>query len=224
MSVNAKMTAIANAIRDRTGDTESLSLDDMAAKIPEVYEKGVETRNKVHWDTLQDKGNRRKYSYTWYEYPGETLNPEFDIIVHSSGSNFLYRTFYNSKIKEILKPIRIYGAGTNGQAFANATELETITLLDVTDYTSTYIDWLLNCGKLKHIRWNGEISQNVDMSDCEKLDGDSIYDTIIHYAKSVSGKTLMISQVAVDNATFPNGMTWDEVKALKPSGLTISLV
>lgn len=40
MSVNEKMTAIANAIREKTGKTNALTLDDMAAAIPTIYSIG----------------------------------------------------------------------------------------------------------------------------------------------------------------------------------------
>lgn len=40
MSVNSKMTAIADEIRDKTGKTEALNLDQMAESIPEVYKAG----------------------------------------------------------------------------------------------------------------------------------------------------------------------------------------
>lgn len=40
MSVDSKMTAIADNIRDKTGGTEPLSLDEMAESIDEVYEAG----------------------------------------------------------------------------------------------------------------------------------------------------------------------------------------
>lgn len=40
MSVQEKMTAIADAIREKTGGAEKLSLDAMAAAIPEVYAAG----------------------------------------------------------------------------------------------------------------------------------------------------------------------------------------
>lgn len=42
MSVNEKMTAIADAIRDKIGGTDKLSLDGMAQAIPKVYEAGKE--------------------------------------------------------------------------------------------------------------------------------------------------------------------------------------
>ena len=40
MSVNSKMTAIADNIRDKTGGTDLLTLDDMAEGVNEVYEAG----------------------------------------------------------------------------------------------------------------------------------------------------------------------------------------
>lgn len=40
MSVHEKMTAIADAIREKTGDTQKLGLDAMAAGVGEVYEAG----------------------------------------------------------------------------------------------------------------------------------------------------------------------------------------
>lgn len=200
----------------------------MPFKIKEVYIKGQKIGKQAEYEStynvLQDNGNRRKYSYAWYEYPGTTLNPMYEITVSCSASNVFYRPFYGSKIKEILKPIRIYGSSNAGPAFAEAKELERIILLDVTGYTGDFSSWFSNTSSLIHIRWNGEIVQTLDMSACVKLDGNSIYDTIIHLYQNASGKSLTLSQQAVNNATFPNGMTWDEVKALKPSGFTISLI
>ena len=40
MSVNEKMTAIADAIREKTGKAETLNLDEMAVGVGEVYEAG----------------------------------------------------------------------------------------------------------------------------------------------------------------------------------------
>ena len=43
MSVNSKMTAIADAIRAKTGGTELLTLDDMAVEIAGISGGGIET-------------------------------------------------------------------------------------------------------------------------------------------------------------------------------------
>ena len=42
MSVNEKMTNIANAIREKTGETEKLTLDEMASEIATI-ESGIDT-------------------------------------------------------------------------------------------------------------------------------------------------------------------------------------
>ena len=47
MSVQEKMTAIADAIRAKTGGTAPLTLDGMALGVPAVYEKGVEAAENV---------------------------------------------------------------------------------------------------------------------------------------------------------------------------------
>ena len=58
MSVNAKMTAIANAIREKTGGTEPLGLDAMATEIPKVYDAGRSQAESDFWDRVQDYGDR----------------------------------------------------------------------------------------------------------------------------------------------------------------------
>lgn len=188
-----------NAIREKTGSTEPIKSGDIAAKIPEVHNKGMEAENKTHWDIFQNYGNRRKYSYAWYEYPGTTVNPEYEIIVYCGGNNFFYRAFYLSNVKEILKPIRISGNSTCPQVFNQATELETIILLDIAGYTNEYTSWFDLCTSLVHIRWNGELSKSVDMGDCP-LDKDSIDNTFDHLLLSATGKTLTLNKSAVDKA------------------------
>lgn len=47
MSVQEKMTAIADAIRDKTGSAGLLTLDDMVASVPEVYEAGRTAEKEV---------------------------------------------------------------------------------------------------------------------------------------------------------------------------------
>ncbi len=56
MSVNEKMTAIAQRIRNYTGKTEKLSLDKMEASIDEVYEKG---KREGYYDGAFDFGNKQ---------------------------------------------------------------------------------------------------------------------------------------------------------------------
>lgn len=62
MSVNEKMTALADAIRAKTGKTETLNLDQMAESVPEVYEAGKKSEYDAFWDNYQQNGNRTIYN------------------------------------------------------------------------------------------------------------------------------------------------------------------
>ncbi len=42
MSVNEKLTAIADNMRSKTGGTEALTLDEMAAAVDDIYQAGVD--------------------------------------------------------------------------------------------------------------------------------------------------------------------------------------
>ena len=64
-TVNDKMTAIADAIRERTGETEPLTLDDMATDIPKVYEKGKQAERDEFWDAYQENGKRTQYNFAF---------------------------------------------------------------------------------------------------------------------------------------------------------------
>ena len=79
-TVNDKMTAVADAIREITGETELLTLDDMATDISKVYEAGKKSQYDKLWDTIQEFGKRENYSYTfglpWNE---ELWIPKYDI-------------------------------------------------------------------------------------------------------------------------------------------------
>lgn len=71
-TVNEKMTAIADAIRDKTGGSEALTLDDMASGVNEVYEAGKQAEYDEFWDSYQNNGNRKKYEFA---FAGNGWNP-----------------------------------------------------------------------------------------------------------------------------------------------------
>lgn len=81
-TVNEKMTVIADAIRGKTGATEPLTLDDMAAEIPEVYETGKDEINKALW-AMRLRGDRTNWEFAFYHEdfrelpfdPPETIYP-----------------------------------------------------------------------------------------------------------------------------------------------------
>lgn len=81
MSVNEKMTAIADNIRTYTEGTEPLTLDDMAAQIPQVFDAGVKSEYDRFWDNYQENGNRTNYSRAFSNgwWNNELFKPKYDI-------------------------------------------------------------------------------------------------------------------------------------------------
>lgn len=67
-TVNEKMTAIADNIREKTGGAEALTLDDMASGVNEVYEAGKKAEYDEFWDNFN-------YFGVWdYHYAGTGWN------------------------------------------------------------------------------------------------------------------------------------------------------
>ena len=61
MSIHEKMTAIADAIRDKTGESEPLTLDGMAQAIPDVYAAGKATSKLRYYSARIPITERRTY-------------------------------------------------------------------------------------------------------------------------------------------------------------------
>lgn len=79
-TVNEKMTAIADAIRDKTGGTDALTLDDMVTSIPKVYNAGEQAEYDRFWDNLQDNGKRVDYTGAFSYFTLEIFNPKYKIL------------------------------------------------------------------------------------------------------------------------------------------------
>ena len=59
-----------------------------------------------------------------------------------------------------------------------------------------------NCAALENIIFDGIIGDNLTMNACTKLSGPSIRNIVDHLSDTASGKTLTLSQTAVNNADF----------------------
>lgn len=91
-TVNDKMTAIADAIREKTGSTEPLTLDGMAESIPEVYEAG----KGAMWDVVQNNGNRTDYTGAFAYWGAEEITPKHKV-APTSYSSGLFKECRNLK-------------------------------------------------------------------------------------------------------------------------------
>ena len=85
-TVNEKMTAIADNIRSKTGETKALTLDDMASGINDVFEVGMQKGNEEFWRGYQERMGADSlstadnvYAFAGPNWNDKTFYPKFDI-------------------------------------------------------------------------------------------------------------------------------------------------
>ena len=62
---DATLTAIADKLREASGQTEPITPDEMPEKITGVFEAGAKSEYDKFWDAYQENGYRNDYSYAF---------------------------------------------------------------------------------------------------------------------------------------------------------------
>ena len=203
-TVNEKMTAIADAIRDKTGKTDALTLDNMAEDISRVYESGQKAQYDEFWDNFQDNGNRTNYSRAFGKYWNDAIfNPKYAIkpvgtiayIFAYSGLTDIAKLFadsgvefdtseatafnefasYSSTISH-LPAISTVGASSLDSIFYNNGAIHTIDkLIFKDDGSQTWASSAFNgLASLVNIRIEGKIGASLNLSKASKLSYESL--------------------------------------------------
>lgn len=109
MSVQEKMTAIADAIREKTGGTDALTMDGMAAAIPAVHAAGAKSEYDRFWDAYQENGNRYGYSHAFagVAWTKDIFQPKYDICPQNALQMFRTATQLNFDLDEHLSGLGI---------------------------------------------------------------------------------------------------------------------
>lgn len=137
MSVNEKMTAIADNIREKTGGTEILTLDEMANGINEVYEAGKKTQREQFWESYLKNSQsntsvRQVARFAGSGWNDDTFYPTQDIPVKYGYEMFYYNNVSNIKqrLEECNVKLVFDGANDVGMMFeeSKTTEIPTIEL------------------------------------------------------------------------------------------------
>ncbi len=102
MSVNEKMTAIADNIRDKTGGTEELTLDDMASGVNEVYEAGKKSEYDSFWDEYLNFP-QATYLFAGSCWNDEIFKPNKDIVVNGKNANYMFALSRITDLEELLE-------------------------------------------------------------------------------------------------------------------------
>ena len=160
MSVNEKMTAIAENIRSKTGGTEALTLDDMASGVNEVFEAGKKAEYNEFWDIFQDYGNRTFYNTAFARgFPKASYNPKYNL----KGS--VNSTFAIGEITDV--KVRILDATDIQQIVRYNSSITRIPELNISESTNFGTSSpFIGATKLSDITLTGVLATSVSFSDC----------------------------------------------------------
>jgi hypothetical protein len=248
MALTDKLTAIGDAIRQKTGSSELIPLSDMPSQIDEVYKKGAQSEYDAFWDAYQKMGGPQQYVYSFagYGWDDTTFKPKYDIIMRysclgafqyneatdiaqalfdcgvtldTSGASSLQGAFGYSKTKR-LPVISAEGAASATGIFEGCTRLERIEKF-VLVKKNVLTSAFKNCTKLKDIVFEGEIGYNTDLQ-YSPLSKDSITSVLGVLSATTSGLTLTLNKAAVEKA-FEDTDEWNTLIAAK-TNWTITLI
>jgi len=197
MSLKEKMTAIADAIRAKTGGTEPLTLDGMAEAIPEFFDAGKQSEYDAFWDTFQQNGNRTNYNRAFFSetmaqsgWNDENYNPKYDIVTTSGA-----QTFWCALITDTKVPITLKDGCNANTMFGSCTKLVAIPKLILEGTVSSWANAFITCNALEEIEFEGVIDNNIDFSPCQKLAYKSLMNIIEHlkdFSDTTTTRTLTL--------------------------------
>ena len=229
MSVAEKMTAIANAIRNKTGKTDKLSLDEMATEINEIStgERDINPEWK-DWNYFcsgrpdlaaklkySDTSNGTNFSYMFFECGSLTSIPALDT---SKGTNF--GSMFNYCKLLTSAPALDTSNGTNfGYMFRNCKELTSIPALDTSNGTN-FSNMFYGCDALVDLNVVGTINATgLDVSYSTLLSHDSLMSII----NALADKTGVSDTFKVTlGATNLAKLTADEIAIAEGKGWTLA--
>ena len=107
--LDADLTTVAEAIREKTGGTEHLSFPEgMVSEMDAVFEAGKKSEYDAFWDTFQNNGNRTKYvnGFDGYGFNRYNFYPKYDITPEDASdmfSNWNTENIHSMSLKERMK-------------------------------------------------------------------------------------------------------------------------
>ena len=162
MSVNEKMTAIADAIRDKTGSTEKLGLDAMASGIGEVYAAGYAAGQSAgggsqigydeFWDSFQKNGNRTDYTRAFMYWTDKMYQPKYGFTLADMAFVSAQYMYAQSTIVDLSDIYLRSSTATNfAYTFEKAAQLKKVGTLYNSANNSQYTNTFFSCESLESI-------------------------------------------------------------------------
>lgn len=247
MSVNEKMTAIADSIRGYTTITKPLSLDEMPSGINDVYnsgysvgyilgnqagydigkaqgiEEGKQAERDDFWEVFQKGGIAANYLYgfAYNRFNDNNYFPKYDIVVTSGNTTGNYMFYMASELTDTKVTIDVSAVNNLQNSFHSCSQLKYIRKLIVGSVTA-FANTFNGDEELEMLNIEGTIAKNgFNVQWSTLLNKASIESIINALSKTTSGLTVTLSKTAVNNAFTAE--EWDALEATK-TNWTISLV
>jgi hypothetical protein len=214
MALTNKLSAIGNAIREKTGKTDLLTLDQMPEEISSIETGGGDSFYNDFWDIYQENGNRVNYDkafFTWWDNkafkPKYNIKPtqctamfqnskisgdlreilkDLGITLDTSACTSLYAT-YQSTLFTAVPTIDTKNAPSVNYLFYGSKNLETIEKI-ISNENLTYTQAFTVCNNLKNITFEGQIGTHIAFSQSHLLTVESVQ-SIIDALADLTGST-----------------------------------
>ena len=192
------------------------------------HSEGMKSEYDAFWDDYQDNGNRRDYTCAFggQGWTKEQFNPKYPLII-TNGYMLFYRnpnaidsvaadftnctdlsyTFGQCGVAKVGTVDARKAVNLNG-TFGNSKNLVSVEKVILTDNgNQQFISGAFkNCTALENITFEGVIGQDLDIQWSTKLKRASIESIVNHLSDAAIGKTLTLSEAAVDTA-FSGGQS-----------------
>lgn len=228
MSVNSKMTAIADAIRGKTGGTGKLNLDQMAIGVNDVYqagynagagtggggnydegyndgiaegiEQGKQAEYNRFWNALQNNGAAMDYTYAFAgsTWDDDCYNPKYPIKATACTN-----MFRNAVITDVKVPIDLSN-GTGTHVLNNCRNLVNIPEI-ISNKNIDFTGWLAQCVALEEVMFSGVIGKSLSFINSPLLSANSINSICLCLSDTASNQTITFNSAVKE--TFHNAMS-----------------
>ena len=217
--------AIAQSIRDKTGQTTKYLPSEMAAAIQRIEGGSMD----AFWDVYQQSGNRGSYEGAFYGsgWTADTFKPKYPVapngsatrifasnpivgdlrdycVLDLSGATNVSYAFYYSKFTHlgVLDLSGVTAAGSYAQTFAGMSNLVEIEQITFGATSGSYSSVFNGASNLVKLTVAGEIKAGgLSFYPCTKLSRASIESVVAALSTETSGLTITFSKASV-NAAF----------------------
>ena len=180
--LNEKMTAIADAIREKTGETEPLTLDDMATDIPKVFDAGKKAQLLAFWGPFQNYGEKMSYNSS-FRHNGWGNDGAYDP-QYTMNADIFAGVFNSSPVIDAKVPIDVTDGALN-EAFRYG-KIQRVPKLIVNENT-TYDNPFRYASSLREMYVEGVIASDFDLSYVSNSFTADSMKSVINALKDFSG-------------------------------------